>query len=259
MSPRKATTTAKPREKTANAPSPNDDAQALVQNNLPLVKYVLGKLSRNLPPMVDRDDLYAAGSMGLLEAARRYDPSRKVPFHSYAIPRIWGAMVDEMRSHDRLSSDMREQVTRLEACRQRLQQEKGGNPSQESMAEQLGITVERVARLMTLATVNYKYATTDGGAVETEMGRMYVRRGATPPRTPFEEVSFRDRKAKLAECIGSLPKREKEVIMLRYHEGLYLHEIGKLLNVSESRVCQIHTQALKRMKKTLKDSGIEPA
>ena len=74
--------------------------EALVERNLPLVKYVLSKVSRNLPPHVDRDDLLAAGLLGLTEAARRFDPARNVPFHSYAIPRIWGAMLDELRSHD---------------------------------------------------------------------------------------------------------------------------------------------------------------
>ena len=87
----------------------------LVQQNLSLVKYVLSKLSGKIPPSVDRDDLLAAGSLGLIEAARRFDKKRNVPFHSYAIPRIWGAMLDELRSYDWLSQDMRKQVNKLEA------------------------------------------------------------------------------------------------------------------------------------------------
>ncbi len=87
--------------------------ESLVERNVPLVKYVLSKVARNLPPHVDRDDLLAAGLLGLTEAAQRFDAGRKVPFHSYAIPRIWGAMLDELRRYDWLSSDLRGQVKRL--------------------------------------------------------------------------------------------------------------------------------------------------
>jgi len=203
-----------------------------------------------------RDDLYAAGSMGLLEAARKYDPSRKVPFHSYAIPRIWGAMLDEVRRTDHLSAEMRGQVTRLEACRRELRANSGAGPTMEDVAGKMGTSVEHVARLMALAMAGQKYASTEASSFETCDERLYVRRGGLAPRGPYEEAEFEDHKEALAKCIGKLPEREMRVILLRYHEGLYLHEIGEALGVSESRVCQIHAQALRRLRKALKGMGV---
>lgn len=233
--------------------------EALVERNVPLVKYMLGKLSKKLPPIVDRDDLFAAGSMGLLEAAQRYDPSRKVPFHSYAIPRIWGAMLDEMRNNDRLSTDMRDQVGKLGECRSQLRNERCLEPTPEDLSKRMGCSVERISKLMMMARVGGQYASVESSMLETEEKALYARRGARIPRGPYEEAEFRDRKSKLAELIEHLPEREKQVILLRYHEGLYLHEIGAVLKVTESRVCQIHARALERLRKALKRAGVGAA
>jgi RNA polymerase sigma factor for flagellar operon FliA len=226
----------------------------LVNRNLPLVKYVMGKLSSNLPPCVDRDDLLAAGSLGLTEAARRYDPSRNVPFHSYAIPRIWGAMLDELRSRDWLSSDMRGQVTRLQESLARFRQDGRLSPTAEELAEDLGCKAERVTRLLSISRADQKGA--DVQTADAKDGGLRARLGVRSPRTPYEEAEFRDQKRVLAEAIQLLPEREKQVILLRYHEELFLHEIGKLMKVSESRVCQIHGQALRRLKQALSRAGL---
>lgn len=229
---------------------------SLVNRNMPLVKYVLGKLSGNLPPCVDRDDLLAAGSVGLVESARRFDPKRNVPFHSYAIPRIWGSMLDELRKHDWLSTDMREQVTRLERSAARLQQECHRRPSVEELAKDLGCPAKRVTRLMALAQLEQKQSEAYASLLDATGNGLYSRVGTRPPRGPHEEIEFRDLKQTMAKTIEDLPDREKKVIILRYNEGLYLHEIGKLLEVSESRVCQIHSQALRRLRKALKRVGL---
>lgn len=228
----------------------------LVQQNLPLVKYVLGKISGKLPPHVDRDDLLAAGSMGLIESARKFDPSRNVPFHSYSIPRIWGAMLDELRKHDRLSTDMREQVRNLERSIQRLQERGRAHPGIEDIAEDMGSSTNRVRRLMAVAKSAHSTSGTQAALAEAADQALYDRVGTLPPRGPYEEAEFRDEKKALVKAIETLPDREKKVIVLRYHEGLYLHEIGELLEVSESRVCQIHTQALRRLRAALKRAGL---
>jgi RNA polymerase sigma factor for flagellar operon FliA len=235
------------------------DWQQLVTDNLPLVKYVLGKMSRNLPRSVDREDLLAAGSLGLTEAARRYDPSRNVPFHSYAIPRIWGAMLDELRSHDWLSSDAREKVTRVRKNTDRFVQEHGRPPSLEEVAGALGFSVERTSQLMRLAYAEHQ--STDSGESGTDVGEgdRRSRLGIAAPRGPFEEVAFGDQKRALAELIQQLPERERTVIVLRYHEDLMLHEIGKIMGVTESRVCQIHTQAVKRLRAIMLEKGLTTA
>jgi RNA polymerase sigma factor for flagellar operon FliA len=232
------------------------DWQELVEHNLPLVKYVLSKLTKNLPPSVDRDDLLGAGSVGLIEAARKFEPARNVPFHSYAIPRIWGAMLDELRARDRLSTEMRDQVNRLGKVREELRREGTASPTLDELAAAMKCSVEKVSKLMRLARVGRQYASVDGTERVTADKALYARRSASAPRGPYECVEFGDACESLARAIGHLPEREKRVVLLRYHEGLYLHEIGKILHVSESRVCQLHGQALRRLKRTLKGAGL---
>jgi len=230
--------------------------ESLVKRNLPLVKYVLGKISRNLPPHVDRDDLLAAGSMGLVESAKRFDASRNVPFHSYAIPRIWGSMLDELRRHDWLSTDMRDQVRRLRRSVNKLQQDSGMRPSAEELAADLDMPLKRVKQLMSIEKLEHRHGDNELQMLDVAGHGLYSRVGTLPPRGPFEVTELEDEKQLLAKAIESLPEREKKVIVLRYHEGLYLHEIGEMLKVSESRICQIHSQALRRLKKSLKRVGL---
>jgi len=228
----------------------------LVRRNMPLVKYVLGKINGKLPPCVDRDDLLAAGAMGLVEAARKYDASRKTPFHSYAIPRIWGAMLDELRKEDRLSTDMRDQVNKMDKAAAALREKGISHPGIADIAERLDCSPRRVARLMSLADTAKRRTGMDSPATESTRRGLYERVGTAPMRSPFEAAEFNDRKETLARAMQALPEREKHVIVLRYNEGLYLHEIGKLLAVSESRVCQIHGQALRRLRIALERAGL---
>ncbi len=225
---------------------------SLVRENLPLVKYVLGKLSGRLPTCVDRDDLFAAGSLGLIEAARRFDPERNVAFHNYAIPRIHGAMLDELRSHDWLSVSVRDQVKKLQRSRTRLLREGAPRPTVEELAADLGYSVKRVTRLMAIADAKQRYVTPAAETYEATERDADTRSGAAPSRTPSEEAEFSDQKHHLAKAIEKLPDREKRVVILRYHEGLFLREIGRLLGVSESRICQIHGRALRRLRGALK-------
>jgi RNA polymerase sigma factor for flagellar operon FliA len=227
----------------------------LVQQNLPLVKYVLSKLSRNLPPCVDRDDLLSAGALGLTEAARRYDPARKVPFHSYAIPRIWGAMLDELRSRDWLPADLRGRVKQLRQSLDAAHQMGRASPTTEELAESLGCVSDDLARLLAISKADQRKSS--GAILNADTGALSARLGVRAPRGPYEEAEFDDRKRILAEAIQNLPERERQVVVLRYHEDLLLHEIGKVLDVTESRVCQIHTEALRRLKRALGRAGLD--
>ena len=226
----------------------------LVQRNLPLVKYVLSKVARNLPPCVDRDDLLAAGSLGLTEAARRYDPGRNVPFHSYAIPRIWGAMLDELRSRDWLPTDLRSRVKQL---RQRLEDARQlgrAVPTTDELAETLGCLPSDLDRLLAITSSGQSESNRE--ILNAEAALLSARLGLRAPRGPYEEAEFSDRKRFLAQAIQDLPERERQVVVLRYHENLLLHEIGKVLDVTESRACQIHTEALQRLKRALSRAGL---
>jgi len=231
---------------------------SLVQRNLSLVKYVLSKLSGKVPPSVDRDDLLAAGALGLIEAARRYDAGRRVPFHSYAIPRICGAMLDELRSHDWLSQDMRKQVNRLERRRAQLHQRDNAPPTTEALARDMGCSVERVARLSAVASAEPRHTGAEDDAPEPEERDLCVRLGTAPPRGPYERTAFEEQRRLLALAIAQLPPRERKVVVLRYHEELCLREIGQILGVTESRVSQIHREALRRLSRNLARMGSAP-
>ena len=226
----------------------------LVQRNLPLVKYVLGRISRNLPPHVDRDDLLSAGALGLTEAARRFDPARNVPFHSYAIPRIWGAMLDELRSRDWLPTDMRGRVRRLRQNLDDARQRGRDAPTNDELAEALGCVSADLDRLRAISKADQRKSPQE--ILNAESAALSAKLGVRPPRGPYEEAEFNDQKRVLAEAIQNLPERERQVVLLRYHEDLLLHEIGKLLDVTESRACQIHTEALRRLKRTLSRAGL---
>ena len=231
-----------------------NDIDALVERNIPLVKYVLSRVARTLPPHVDRDDLLAAGLLGLTEAAHRYDAGRKVPFHSYAIPRIWGAMLDELRRHDWLSSDQRGQVKRLRKRMDDARQE-GREATSEQLAEHLHLSADRLTRLQALSKADQR-TSSEGKTLNAEVGLLSAELGLRAPRNPYEQAEFTDQKRVLAEAIRNLPEREGQVIILRYHENLMLQEIGKVLDVTASRACQLHAQALQRLKRTLSRAGL---
>ena len=230
------------------------DVDRLVERNVPLVKYVLGKVARNLPPHVDRDDLLAAGLLGLTEAAHRFDAGREVPFHSYAIPRIWGAMLDELRRHDWLSTDLRGQVKRLRKSMDDALQE-GRAATAEELAEDLHLSADRLTRLLALSKVDRR-SSSEGETLNAEVGLLSAKLGLRAARNPYEQAEFSDQKRVLAEAIRNLPEREGQVIVLRYHENLMLQEIGKVLDVTASRACQLHTQALQRLKRALSRAGL---
>jgi RNA polymerase sigma factor for flagellar operon FliA len=230
------------------------DVEKLVQRNVPLVKYVLSKVGRNLPPHVDGDDVLAAGLLGLTEAARRFDAARKVPFHSYAIPRIWGAMLDELRSHDWLSAELRAQVKRLRKSVDDARQE-GRAATAEELAEDLQLSAERLMQLQALSKADRR-TSSEGETLNAQVGLLPAKLGLRAPRNPYEQAEFSDQKRVLAEAIRNLPKREGQVIILRYHENLMLQEIGKVLDVTASRACQLHAQALQRLKRALSRAGL---
>ncbi len=241
--------------KPSSAAAGPSEVEGLVERNVPLVKYVLSKVARKLPPHVDRDDLLAAGLLGLTEAAQRFDAGRKVPFHSYAIPRIWGAMLDELRRYDWLSSDLRGQVKRLRQERGRRAARRARPASAEELAEGLHLSADRLAWLLSLSKADRR-TSSEGEALNAEVSLLSSEMGLRAPRNPYEQAEFSDQKRVLAEAIRNLPEREGQVIVLRYHENLMLQEIGKVLDVTASRACQLHTQALQRLKRSLSRAGV---
>lgn len=213
----------------------------------PYIEKVARRLARRLPAHVEIDDLVSSGVIGLMEAAERFDPNRVDRFEAFAEFRIRGAMLDDLRSRDTLSRDMRRLSNELREATRKLESQLGRTPDQEELAATLGVEVDELyARQQKLS----------GSSVVgiDDAGPDFLERTCdeTSP-DPFEITSHRETLGRLVEGIGRLPDKMQQVLSLYYIENLNLKEIGTVLGVTESRVCQIHGEATRRLRETLID------
>jgi RNA polymerase sigma factor FliA len=221
---------------------------AIIDNYSYLVKITAGRVVTNLPPNLDREDLYTAGSMGLIKAVDQFDPGRQVKFETYAIALIRGAILESLREEDWVPRSVRERSKTLERTYFELEVKLGVPPSQDQVAAQLGIHPHELSTML---------ADTGRGSVmsldDMILGgdgseRLHLSDVVADDTSPVADVEVRERIRQLGGAIDRLPERERLVIALYYYEGLTFKEIGKVLSVSESRVYQLHTQAVIRMR-----------
>jgi RNA polymerase sigma factor for flagellar operon FliA len=218
---------------------------ALVEQYLPLVRTVVGRLAMTLPEHVDQDDLNSAGLVGLLQALRNYDPASGNSFETYARVRIRGAMLDELRRMDWVPRTIHEKARRIQEVLGKLEQQLGHTPTEEQMAEALNMSLEEYTDLLNeirpAAFVCLDSTpTTDG----VEAGSLYDVVANPNEDSPTEEVSRRELKEVDLERLKQLPEIQRKVLALYYHEDLHLREIAEVFGLTESRICQIHSQAI---------------
>ena len=224
--------------------------EALILHYLALVKYVAGRLSATLPSHIDRNDLVSSGTIGLINAIENFDPQYKTKFETYAIIRIKGAMLDELRSLDWVPRSMREKFCMLQKAYGKLEQQFGRPATDSEVAKELGITLADLSRLLreeksvSILSLNEILKFDEGENKSVPMIDS-IRDDQQP--SPYDSAELGEKKTIVAECIEQLPEQERIVITLYYYEGLMLKEIGKVLNISESRVSQIHTKAILRL------------
>ncbi len=221
----------------------------LVEHYLPLVKVVAGRMAMHLPSSVREEDLYSAGCVGLLSAVENFDPARDVRFETYAMGRIRGAMLDELRSMDVLTRAVRERAARIREAERRLR-EGGSALSPETVAAAAGMTVEELCeteRALNMAS----WASLDGESDGEghSVASLVVDESA---RSPLETMERRELLELLREV---LDEKDRLLVVLYYHEELTLREIGEILGVSESRVSQMHTEMVKRLHYRLEAAG----
>jgi RNA polymerase sigma factor for flagellar operon FliA len=222
---------------------------ALITRYAYLVKITAGRVVTSLPPNVERDDLISAGVVGLIKAVDQYDTSRKVKFETYAIALIRGAILEMLREEDWVPRSVRERVKALEKAYLRLEMSLGRPATEEEVAEELGITVDELHSLLidtgraTLMSLDDVIVGADGNE-RIHLSDVINDQCASPSM----EIESKEIRRMLAEAIDRLPEREALVISLYYYEGLTFKEIGKVLSVSESRVYQLHTQAILRLR-----------
>ncbi len=222
----------------------------LVLNYLPLVKYVAGRLAITLPSHVDINDLISSGVIGLISALENFEPKFKTKFETYAIIRIRGAMLDELRSLDWVPRSMREKFCALQRAHVSLEQELGRPARDDEVAARLNIGVSDLDALMNeersvaFLSLNELLNPDDGDRKAVSMIDSVHDENQPSPLTAADT---KEKRAILAQAIQELPEQERIVIALYYYERLMLKEIGAVLGISESRVSQVHTKALTRL------------
>jgi RNA polymerase sigma factor FliA len=233
--------------------------EELILRYAPLVKYVVGRLALGLPATMERDDLVHCGVIGLIEAVDRFQPDRGVKFETYAIARIRGQILDTLRKLDLLPRSAHRQAREIEAAIADLSQLLGRTPDDAQVAAQMGITVEEYrSRLMTcsVAVISLDQPTRSS---DDEALDLYDSVEDTSMPTPSDHVDRKETMARMVLAIQDLSEREQLMISLYYNDRLTMREIGAVLGISESRVCQIHTKALLTLRSIVNGSaGLAP-
>lgn len=215
-----------------------------------LVKYMANRLAISLPPFVERDELISCGIEGLIEAADKYDYQRKVKFETYAIARIKGAMIDGLRAMDWVPVSVRQKSKELEKAYSRIEVRLGRNATDQEVAQELGITKEQhqiLLRDVSLATILYLEDFLPGEE-DSQSRRIMDLIRDDQAENALNMAELTDTRRLLAEAISRLPEKEKLVLELYYYEGLNLKEIGAVMGLSESRISQLHSKSILRLR-----------
>jgi RNA polymerase sigma factor for flagellar operon FliA len=243
----------------------NNDALArekLVLNYSPLVKWVAGRVAATLPPHVEEGDLISYGLIGLTTAVDRFDIDREVRFETYAVTRIRGAIIDELRSQDWVPRSVRQRAREIERTHARLEHKLHRAPTDEEMAQALDISVREFQDSLVQVSQSTIHALDEMWSVGDQTGDQVSLldtiedEQAADPAAALAEQDLRDQ---MGEAIERLPEREKVVIALYYYENLTLREIGEVLGVTESRASQLHTKAVLRLRSRLTPEDVAAA
>ena len=231
-----------------------DAREQLILHYSPLVKYVAGRVSSGLPPSVEFGDLVSYGVFGLLDAIDKYDPDRGIKFETYAIARIKGAIIDELRADDWVPRSVRFKAREIERAYVSLEGELRRIPTDEEVAEKLGITLDEYLGLLSKLSLISLVALDELWTVSGDRPDKICLADTVEDvkvKDPSKTFEIEEMKDMIAEAINHLPERERIVVSLYYFEGLTMREIGEVLSVTESRVCQMHTKAILRLRARL--------
>ena len=230
----------------------------LILTYAPLVKYVAGRLGSGLPAHVEDDDLVSYGLLGLIGAIERFDPDRDIKFETYAIARIKGAIIDELRSMDWVPRSVRARARDIERAIADLERKLMRAPNDDEIASKLGVSEEEFQDSLleisrsSIAALDELWVGPSGSGDAVSLIDTIEDPQAPQPQQAMSQTELREA---LSESIARLPEREKLVVTLYYYEELTLREIGEVLGVTESRVSQLHTKAILRLKARLSGTG----
>lgn len=227
---------------------------ALIVNYSPLVKYVAGRVAVGLPQNVEQSDLVSYGMFGLIDAIDKFEPERGFKFETYAISRIKGAILDELRSIDWVPRSVRSKLRQIEKAIAKLEAQHHRPPTDSELAAELDWTADQLHTALTqishvgLAALDEILSVAGDRGESVTLGDTIADRSAHGPMGAFEIAETRQL---LGQAINVLPEREKLVLTLYYYENMTLQEVGQVLGVTESRVCQIHTKAVLHLRSRL--------
>ena len=232
----------------------------LIVHYSPLVKYVAGRVAVGLPANIEQSDLVSYGVFGLIDAIEKFDTSRNIKFETYAIARIKGAIIDELRSIDWVPRSVRSKARMVEKAYTKLEIKFSRTPTDVEIAQEMNITEAELHALFNQVSFVGIVALDEMLSVSGERGEASTLGDTIPDRTDGPMAAFETEEMKqiLARAINRLGDREKIVLTLYYYEGLTLAEIGEVLGVTESRVCQIHTKSVLQLRGRLGDPTREP-
>ena len=223
--------------------------ERLVVAYSPMVKFVAGRLGAGLPSHVEDADLISYGLVGLIGAIERFEPERGIKFETFAMTRIRGAIIDELRSLDWVPRSVRSRAREIEAAQSKLEHELQRAPTEAELAAKLNMTEEELQSAnSSVYALDELWTVSDSSGDQVSLLDTIADDGAADPQEALDSSEIKDR---LTEAIGSLPEREQLVVALYYYENLTLREIGEVLGVTESRVSQLHTKAVMRLKSRL--------
>lgn len=225
----------------------------LILTYTPLIKYIASRLASRLPPQVAVDDLISCGIVGLIDAINKFDPAKNVQFKTYAEFRIKGAMLDELRALDWVPRSVRRKITELEKACGELEAKLGRPPEDEEVATALGVGLGEYHRLLdetkavTFLDIDYLRQKAPD-EIEGDVAEVFAR----DDRDPFTALNLGETRNLLARAINELPEKEKLTVALYYQEELTMKEIGEVLGYTESRISQMHSKAMLRLRAKLK-------
>jgi len=230
--------------------------ERLILHYSPLVKYVAGRVGVGLPPNIEQADLVSYGIFGLIDAIEKFDISRAIKFETYAISRIKGAIIDELRAIDWIPRSVRYKAREVEKAYAALEGRLHRTPTEAEVATELGISLDDLHTIFSQVSFVNVIALDEllnvGGERGDKMSLVDTLED-TKAEDPVAAFETEETKYLLARAINTLPEREKIVVTLYYYEGLTLAEIGQVLGVTESRICQMHTKAVLQLRGKLAD------
>jgi RNA polymerase sigma factor for flagellar operon FliA len=228
--------------------------EQIVREHTPLIRYIVNRIAVRLPSHIDLDDLHNTGVIGLMDAIEKYDPEKNCKFKTYAEFRIKGAILDQLRSLDWVPRSVRQKSRRLERAYGEVEQRLGRSANDDEVADSLGLQLDKFHELLNqvrgISLVNLEEL--GAGSDGERSGGFGDIVEDVHAENPFASLKLQQMRRIVAETIGTLPEKERLVVSLYYYEDLNMKEIGTILGITESRVCQIHTKAVLRLRSKLK-------